>query len=257
VRNRRSLLCGAGRWCVSFAVVLYLTTTIAVAQSTSDDIPDRFLTNQDVIEMLGSGVTPLAVISRIHNSPCKFDKSAAGLEALHAANVPYDVVLAMMKAPEIPPATKGRIPVMIPDSTPIKVGLSEDLESDVQKPGYVIYFHVLEDVRIRGLRVIAKGARVRGRLLGSRDRSRTGEAARLDWNLMDVETVDGQRLPLRGGGGISGDELNQEKSVAVGKGEEYLAFTYGLRKVNVLLPILPAPKIPERTPSPNPGRTEI
>jgi len=86
--------------------------------------------------MLGSGMTRLAVIRRIHNSPCKFDKSAAGLEALHAANVPYNVVLAMMKAPELPPATKGRIPVVIPDSTPIKIGLSEDLGSDVQNAGF-------------------------------------------------------------------------------------------------------------------------
>jgi hypothetical protein len=256
VRDRRNLFFGAGRWCASFAVVLCIATSIATAQRTFGEIPDRFLTNQDVIEMLGSGMTPLAVISRIHNSPCKFDKSAAGLEALRAANVPYHVVLAMMKAPEIPPPTKGRIPVVIPDSTPVKVALSEDLESDVQKPGYVIYFHVLEDVRIRGLRVIAKGAMVRGRLLGSSDRSRTGQAARLEWNLMDVETVDGQRLPLRGGSGISGDELNQEKSVAVGKGEEYMAFTYGLRKVNVLLPILPAPKNPGATPSPNPDQAE-
>jgi hypothetical protein len=100
VRNRRSLLSGAGRWCTSFTAVLCFATSIAVAQSTLDDIPERFLTNQDVIETLGSGMTPLAVISRIHNSPCKFDKPAAGLEALRAANVPYHVVLAMMKAPE-------------------------------------------------------------------------------------------------------------------------------------------------------------
>jgi hypothetical protein len=252
VRDRRNLLFGAGRCCASFAVVLCITTSIAAAQSTFGEIPDRLLTNQDVIEMLGSGMTPLAVISRIHNSPCKFDKSAAGLEALHAANVPYHVVLAMMKAPEIPPPMKGRIPVEIPDSTPVKVALSEDLESEVQKPGYVIYFHVLEDVRIRGLRVIAKGARVRGRLLGSSERSRLGEAARLEWNLMDVETVDGQRLPLRGGGGITGGEANQEKRVTAGKGEEFMAFTYGLRKVNVLAPILPAPGKPEAPPSPNP-----
>lgn len=254
MRNQRSLLFGAGMWWISFAVALYITASIASAQSSLDDIPDRFLVNQDVIEMLGSGMTPLAVISRIHNSPCKFDKSAAGLEALRAANVPYDVVLAMMKAPEIPPPTKGRIPVMIPDSTPIKIALSEELDSDVQKTGYVIYFHVLEEVRIRGLRVIAEGARVRGRLLDSQDRKRTGGVARLEWNIMDVETVDGQRLPLRGGSGISRDELSREKTVTASKGEEFIAFTHGLRKVNVLYPILPAPKGPEAGHSPNPGQ---
>jgi hypothetical protein len=197
-------------------------------------------------------MTPLAVIGRIHNSPCKFDKSAAELAALKAANVPYHVLMAMMKAPELPPAMKGRMAVVIADSTPIQVALSEDLSSDVQQPGYVIYFEVLEEVRIRGLRVIAKGARVRGKLLGSKDRSRTGEAARLDWSLTDVLAVDGQRLPLRGGSGVSGNELQQEKNVTVAKGEEFTAFTYGVRKVNVLAPIAAPPRKPEDSPSPNP-----
>jgi hypothetical protein len=247
-----SLISRAGRWCAFVALALFFNSWIGEAQGTADDIPDRLLTNQDVIEMLGSGMTPLAVISRIHNSPCKFDKSAAGLDALRAANVPYHVVLAMMRAPEIPPATKGRIPVVIPDSTPIKIGLSEDLASNVQQPGYIIYFHVLAEIRIRGLRVIAQGARVRGRLLDSKERSRTGEAARLDWSLMDVLAVDGQRLPLRGGSAVSGDEYRPEKNVTASKDDEFIGFTYGVRKVNVLLPTLPAPKQPGTSPRPNP-----
>jgi hypothetical protein len=210
------------------------------------------LTNQDIVEMLGSGMSPTTVISRIHNAPCKFDKSAAGLEALKAANVPYHVVLAMMKAPEIPPATKGRIPLVIPDSTPIKIALAEDLDSNVQQAGYIIYFEVLEEVRIRGLRVIAQGARVRGRLLGSNDRSRLGRAARLDWNLTDVLAVDGQRLPVRGGGEVAGDEVHPEKHVTASKGEEFMAFTYGARKVNILQPTLSPSKNPEASSSPSP-----
>lgn len=239
MRNRRGIFFQASRWCVLFSVLVFLAIPIAVGQRGPDDIPDRILTNQDVIEMLGSGITPIAVITRIHNSPCKFDKSAAALDALKAADVPYHVVLAMMKAPEIPAATKGRIPIVIPDSTPIKISLSDDLDSNVQKPGFTIYFEVLEEIRMRGLRVIAKGARVRGRLLGSKDRSRSGEMARLDWSLTDVEAVDGQRVPLRGGGSVIADELQPEKNVTVGKGEEYTGFTYGVRKINVLEPILP------------------
>ena len=123
-------------------------------------------------------------------------------------------------------------------------GLSDDLDSNVQKPGFVIYFQVLEEVRIHGVRVIAKGARVRGRLLDSQDRTRMGQVARLEWNIMDVEAVDGQRLPLRGGSGISGDELSGAKDVAVGRGKEFLAFTHGQRKVNVLYPLMPASKTP-------------
>jgi hypothetical protein len=239
---------------VSSATLLCIAVSLAAAQTQLGSIPDRFLTNQDVIEMLKSGMTSRAVIARIHESPCKFDKSAAGLEALRAANVPYKVVLAMMQAPETPPPTKGHIQVVIPDSTPVKVALSETLESDNQKAGYIIYFHVLDDVRIRGLRVIASGARARGRLLDSRDRSRLGEPARLQWNMMDVEAVDGQRLPLRGGSEVSGTEFGSERAVVAGEGEQFIAYTYGLRKVSVLPPILPARNNSESLLSPNPNK---
>jgi hypothetical protein len=228
----------------TLSVVLFSVLFAIAIQSQSDAIPDRLLTNADVIEMLHSGLTPRAVILRIHDSPCKFDKSATALEALRAADVPYKVVLAMMQAPEVPPTVNGRIPVMLPDSTPMKVELSEDLDTEAQKPGYVIYFRLLEDVRIRGLRVIAKGARVRGRLLESRDRSRTGVPAHLNWSLMDVETVDGQRIPLRGGSERTGGVLNQEKSVSANAGEQFLAFTYGSRKINVPAPIAPEGNAP-------------
>lgn len=244
MRNRRILFTIAMLACSIPGVVVLTVFRAITAYAQGDAIPDRLLTNEDVIEMLRSGLTATALIRRIHDSPCKFDKSAAGLEALRVANVPYKVVLAMMQAPELPPIIKGHIPATIPDSTLVKVALAESIDSEFQKPGYVIYFRVLEDVRVRGLRVIAKGARVRGRLLESRDRSRTGEPARLDWNLMDVEAVDGQRIPLRGGSERAGDEINQEKSVSAKEGEEFRAFSYGSHKVNVPAPIVPDRKAP-------------
>jgi hypothetical protein len=225
---------------------------LSAAQNQSDAIPDRILTNEDVIEMLRSGLSPRAVILRIRESPCKFDKSSEGLEELRTANVPYKVVLAMMRAPEIPPLVKGHIPLEIPDSTPVKLILSEPIDTESNKPGYIVYFRVLEDIRIRGLRVIAKGARARARLLDSRDRSRQGESARLEWSMMDVEAVDGQRLPLRGGNEVSGDELNQEKAVGVEEGQEFVSYIYGQRKVNVPPPILPETKKPASPVTPNP-----
>jgi len=244
VRHRRRLLRKAILLCAVLDTVLCAGFSRAEAENQSEAIPDRWLTNQDVIEMLRSGLSVRAVILRIHDSPCKFDKSAEGLEALRAANVPYKVVLAMMQAPELPPPVKGRISMVIPDSTLVEVALSESLDTAAQKPGYIVYFRVLEDIRIHGLRVIAKGARARGRLLDSRDRSRTGEPARLEWSMLDVEAVDGQRVSLRGGSEKAGDEVNQEKSVSAEEGEEFRAFTYGARRVNVPAPIEVGPKTP-------------
>lgn len=254
MRNRRRFLRNLAILCATLGVILCAGFSHTRTENQSDAIPDRLLTNQDVIEMVKSGLTQRAVIARIHDSPCKFDKSAEGLEALRAANVPYKVVLAMTKAPELPATIKGHIPIVIPDSTLVEVVLSESLDTATQKPGYVIYFRVLQDVRIQGLRVIAKGARARGRLLDSRERSRTGEPARLEWNMMDVEAVDGQRVPLRGGNEKAGNEITAEKSVSAEEGEEFRAFTYGAREVNVPAPIQANPKTPASPENSNPNK---
>ena len=234
------------------AGVLYAGLSYGQAKNPSEAIPDRLLTNQDILEMVRNGLSARAVLLRIQDAPCKFDKSSQALETLRAANVPYKVVLAMMQAPELPPVVNGHIPMTIPDSTPVQVALSESLDTAAQKPGYIVYFRVLYDVRIHGLRVIAKGARARGRLLDSRERSRTGEPARLEWNLMDVEAVDGQRIPLRGGSERAGDEFNPQKSVSAEEGEEFQAFTYGARKINVPAPIEVRPKAPASSGNANP-----
>lgn len=238
--------------CAVLMAFLCASLSCAKTQSQGDAIPDRWLMNQDVIEMLRSGLSVRTVIQRIHDSPCKFDKSAEGLEALRAANVPYRVLMEMMQAPELPPPVKGHIPTVIPDSTLVEVVLSESLGTAAQKPGYIVYFRVSQDVRIQGLRVIAKGARARGRLLDSRERSRAGEPARLEWNMMDVEAVDGQRVPLRGGSERAGNEITQEKSVSAEEGEEFRTFTYGSRKVNVPAPIQASPIAPTSSESPRP-----
>lgn len=252
MRNCKRILTIVSALCASFTIFLCVGPSSVNAQSHSEAIPDRWLMNQDIIEMSRSGFSVRAIIQRIHDSPCKFDKSAEGLEALRAANVPYKVLMEMMQTPDLPPPIKGRVPTVIPDSTLVEVILSESLDTATQKPGYVVYFRVLQDVRIQGLRVIAKGARARGRLLDSRERSRTGEPARLEWNMMDVEAVDGQRIPLRGGSERAGSELNQEKSVSADEGEEFRTFTYGSRKVNVPAPVQASPKVPDSTDSPHP-----
>lgn len=127
VKDRRSFLRNITFICA--ATGAFFLGDGALAQNPLDAIPDRWLTNQDVIEMLQSGLSARAVILRIHDSPCKFDKSAEGLERLRAASVPYKVLTAMMQAPELPPPVKGRIPMVVPDSTLVEVVLSESLDT--------------------------------------------------------------------------------------------------------------------------------
>src|SRR5688572_19364607 len=90
--------------CLSFAV-------IAAPASLSQDPPAQeqnaakpqpvanTLTNKDVIDMLKAGLTAEVVVAKIKSSATNFDTSPAALTELKAANVPDDVILAMVNGP--------------------------------------------------------------------------------------------------------------------------------------------------------------
>jgi hypothetical protein len=57
------------------------------------------LTNNEVLELVGSGLSPDVVIAKIKTANCDFDTSPTALKALKAANVPDAIILAMVQAP--------------------------------------------------------------------------------------------------------------------------------------------------------------
>ena len=59
----------------------------------------RALRNEDILEMLKSGLSNKAVVAKIAGSNCRFDTSPKALDVLKKAGVPEDVVLAMVQAP--------------------------------------------------------------------------------------------------------------------------------------------------------------
>lgn len=59
------------------------------------------LTNKDILDMLGAGLTAEVVIAKLKSSKCDFDTSPNALKALKPANVPDGVILAMVQAPQI------------------------------------------------------------------------------------------------------------------------------------------------------------
>lgn len=70
------------------------------------------LTNADVVDMAGSGLSLEIVLRKIRTSNTKFDVSASGLIGLKKANIPDDVITAMIDRQEIlPPNEKsGSVP---------------------------------------------------------------------------------------------------------------------------------------------------
>jgi hypothetical protein len=80
-------------------LVLFVSVLAAFAQTAE-------LTNDSVIEMVRAGIAESVIVTKIKNSPTKFDTSVSGLATLTAAKVPEPVINLMIagtpaqKAPE-------------------------------------------------------------------------------------------------------------------------------------------------------------
>jgi hypothetical protein len=87
--------------CLSFAVI---ATPASLAQdppaqeqnATKAQPVANALTNKDVIDLLKAGLTAEVIVAKIKSSATNFDTSPAALSELKAANVPDDVILAMV-----------------------------------------------------------------------------------------------------------------------------------------------------------------
>ena len=77
------------------AMPLLFLALAAFAQTGKQSKP---LTNADILEMARSGVPESTIVLAIQNTPGKFDVSAEGILALHAAGITEPVLNQMLRA---------------------------------------------------------------------------------------------------------------------------------------------------------------
>jgi hypothetical protein len=86
-------------------VLIFLAGLASLAYSPlNGQAPDPAktgLTNQDVVEMVKTGLSAEIILAKIKSGPCNFDTSAAALKELKTADVPDNVILAMVEASSI------------------------------------------------------------------------------------------------------------------------------------------------------------
>jgi hypothetical protein len=171
------------------------------------------LKNQDVLEMLKTGLSPEIVVAKIKASACNFETTPAALQELKAANVPDTVIMAMVQAPvgvagnTVTAANDAAasVEVKIPDGTPLEVELMTGLSSASAKEGDIIDFTVVSPVVVNGVTVIEKGAPAKARVAGVKKAGYWGKAGKIGWAMQDVLLVDGNRTPLRMEKKLTGD----------------------------------------------------
>src|SRR5580704_1113983 len=92
------------RWFFIFLLILGVAPLRLAAQSTP-----KALTNQDVVDLVKTGLSTDIIVAKIRTSSNQFDTSTAGLKGLKDAGVPDAVIVAM-----VDPSNKAAAPADAP-----------------------------------------------------------------------------------------------------------------------------------------------
>lgn len=158
------------------------------------------LTNKDVLDMIRSGLTADVIVAKIKSSETNFDTSPSALAELKAANVPDNVMLAMVKGPSPAAATEAAPAdgvVNVPDGTEVEIQLTNNASGEELKVGDIVDFVVVAPVQVSGLTIFDKGAGGRARITTAKRAGHWGKAGKLEWAMQDVMATDGNRIPAR------------------------------------------------------------
>jgi hypothetical protein len=97
------------RWIFIFLLMLGSAPLRLAAQDAK--AVQKALTNQDVVDLVKTGLSPDIIKAKIKASTCQFDTSTAGLKGLKDAGVPDSVIVAMVdpsnKSAGMPDAPKS------------------------------------------------------------------------------------------------------------------------------------------------------
>ena len=156
------------------------------------------LTNRDVLEMLKAGVTADVVVAKIKSSPANFDTSPAALADLKAANVPDNVILAMVNGPSTATQAGSADGIVgVTDGTEVEIQLTNNASGEELKVGDIVDFVVVKPVVVNGVTIFEKDAAARARITTAKRAGHWGKAGKLEWAMQDVLAVDGNRVPAR------------------------------------------------------------
>ena len=113
----------AFRWIFIILIVIGLAPLRLAAQDAK--AAQKALTNQDVVDLVKTGLSNEIINAKIRASVCQFDTSAAGLKGLKDAGVPDSVIVAMVdpsnKTAAPADAPKGDVTASSSDSAHVRV----------------------------------------------------------------------------------------------------------------------------------------
>ncbi len=167
----------------------------APSQPVADQSP---LTNQDVLEMVKSGLSAEIVVAKIKASPTKFDTAPAALSELKESGVPESVIMAMVQVPAVERSDSiTEVDTKVPDGTEIEIELRNTLSGQEAKIGDTVDFTIVRAVQVNGVTIFERDSPARAKITTAKKAGRWGKAGKLEWAMQDVQAVDGNRVPAR------------------------------------------------------------
>lgn len=238
---------------------------------------DGILRNANILEMVSAKVPQSLVIHEIETNPSDYDLSPSAVIHLVQGGAPEAVIEAMHKAVEAqnkkspmpPPAPaapavaerQAAMPtpttsaavtaaapkpalaagnsVTMPDGTPMRLELSDDLPSDAAE-GTTMHFTVSQDLKSNGLIAIAKGAAATGVVVDEAKKHFIG-GSRITYRFETVQAVDGKLLRIRATPAPSPKDAakrplppakSKVQGIAATKGTDFPAYLDGEAVVN-------------------------
>src|SRR5262249_6433567 len=142
----------------------------------------RALSNQDVIEMVTSGLNTDIIISRIKGSSGAYDTAPTTLRQLKKTGVTEPAIMAMIEyspsirktRPVIDAGVDRRTNISLKADTPVELELAHAVSSADLKAGDPVRFRVATPVLVNGYTLIDRGAPATARVVKSEDGKRWG-----------------------------------------------------------------------------------
>ena len=206
-----------------FAVGLTFVTCALFGQEVLDDVA--------IGRLVKAGIGEQTIIATINQQPGKYALSADDLIALKKAGVSDRIMAAMIArhAATGPGVSKdapvaASVPAAAPttlalhDATPIRLKLTRDLSFTNIKPGEMFDFETVDDLRIDGLLVMARGLRVTATIAMAEPKTRMGRGGKLGVELTSISLLNGDKIPVRPGSAPRGEGAELADGAAGGVG---------------------------------------
>ena len=96
-------------------------------------------------------------------------------------------------------------PLVVPDGTPVRLRLRQNLSSADAQVGQTVDFELLEDITVNGTVVASRGSAALATVTEARAKGRMGKGGRLNVNIDHLRLINGERAALRAVRDAKGD----------------------------------------------------